>query len=356
MLYATRDQKLRVQLLVPSKLTLEDWGIAIVHETSFPDQAKGRLVLECQQPKIFTIDVRVPSWIKPDAILKVNGRAVEGDLVPGEFFSIHREWKSQDVIEYDYPYSVSWFPMPDNNDQATLMLGPLALVGRGANATQGALELPFSREDKQSLQSWIEPKGKGLEFQAIDLTGRKLDLVPYFKIGANTFFTGYWNLRGKTANYANTRNLALGKPTECSTPEPSGSNLEAFMRSAKAVDGNYGGSDDWYVKWFPNGLSPQWIIIDLEKIESISKVQWIEAREDLEAKIAYRYRIESSLDKSNWESVVDASENREFREVYEHLIPPRQTRYIRLTTLPHPDLKDHQARPKIAEIMVFGAE
>jgi hypothetical protein len=94
----------------------------------------------------------------------------------------------------------------------------------------------------------------------------------------------------------------------------------------------------------------------LEKVESISKVQWVAAREDLDAKIAYRYRIESSLDKSKWESVADASENRDFREVYEHPMAARRARYIKLTTLPHPDLKDHQARPKIAEIMVFGEE
>jgi hypothetical protein len=121
------------------------------------------------------------------------------------------------------------------------------------------------------------------------------------------------------------------------------------------VDGNYGGADDWYVKWFPNGLSPQWIIVDLEQDESVAKVHWLAAKEDLEAKIAYRYRIESSLDKTTWEPIADASENREFREVYEHTIPKRLARYIRLTTLPHPDLKDHQARPKIAEILVYGA-
>jgi hypothetical protein len=108
------------------------------------------------------------------------------------------------------------------------------------------------------------------------------------------------------------------------------------------------------VKWFPNGLSPQWIIVDLERDESVSKVQWLAAKEDLEATIAYRYRIDSSLDKTTWEPIADASENREFREVYEHTIPKRLARYIRLTTLPHPDLKDHQARPKIAEILVYG--
>ncbi|MFM8571555.1 MAG: beta-L-arabinofuranosidase domain-containing protein [Pirellula sp.] len=357
MIYSTRGQQLRVQLFVPSELTLKDWGIKLVQETDFPDQAKGRILLECQQPRRLTISVRVPIWTDQRARLKVNGQAVDGNLVPGEFYSIDREWKSEDRIEYDYPYTFRWYPMPDDQGQAALMLGPLALVGRGANETRGVLELPFGREDTQSLQGWLKPMDKRLEFQTTDTSGRKIEFVPYFKVAADTFFTGYWNLANKSdPQRSKSRNLALGKPTECSTPEPAGSNLEAFMRSAKAVDGNYGGPDDWYVKWFPNGLSPQWIIVDLENVESISKVQWVAAREDLDAKIAYRYRMESSLDKSNWESIADASENRDFHEVYEHSLPPQRARYIRLTTLPHPDLKDHQARPKIAEIMVFGAE
>jgi DUF1680 family protein len=357
MIYSTRGQQLRVQLFVPSELTLKDWGIKLVQETDFPDQAKGRILLECQQPRRFTISVRVPIWTDQRARLKVNGQAVDGKLVPGEFYSIDREWKSEDRIEYDYPYTFRWYPMPDDQGQAALMLGPLALVGRGANETRGVLELPFGREDTQSLQGWLKPMDKRLEFQTTDTSGRKIEFVPYFKVAADTFFTGYWNLANKSdPQRSKSRNLALGKPTECSTPEPAGSNLEAFMRSAKAVDGNYGGPDDWYVKWFPNGLSPQWIIVDLENVESIAKVQWVAAREDLDAKIAYRYRMESSLDKSNWESIADASENRDFHEVYEHSLPPQRARYIRLTTLPHPDLKDHQARPKIAEIMVFGAE
>ena len=357
MIYSTSGERLRVQLFVPSELKLPDWGIKLVHETDFPEQAKGRLVLECRQPRRFTISVRVPSWANSTASLKVNGQSVDGSLVSGEFYSIDRQWKSQDEIQYDYPYSFRWYSMPDDQDQAMLMLGPLALVGRGANETQGGLELPFDREDTGSLQGWLKPTDKSLEFQTTDTLGRKMEFVPYFKVGADTFFTGYWNLANKSdPQGSKPRNLALGKPTECSTPEPVGSNLEAFMRSAKAVDGNYGGQDDWYVKWFPNGLSPQWIIVDLERDESIAKVQWVAAREDIDAKIAYRYRIESSLDKSKWESIAEASENREFREVYEHLIESRRARYIRLTTLPHPDLKEHQARPKIAEIMVFGEE
>jgi uncharacterized protein len=363
MIYAMKSDELRVQLFIPSTLQHADWGVTILQTTEFPMRPRGKLLVESKTPKRFTISVRVPSWTGTGGSLTVNGEAIDGKLVAGEFYAIEREWKSQDVIEYEYPFNTQIVAMPDDENQVAFVHGPLVMVGLGANDSRGWLELPFDRRDSQALQGWFKPNltgfagGSTLDFEAEDAAGRKILFRPYYQVGSNAFFTGYWQL-GKRPyqDIIKERNLALGKPTECSTPEPVGSNLEAFMRSAKAVDGNYGGPDDWYVKWFPNGLSPQWIIVDLEQDESVSMVQWLAAKEDLEAKIAYRYRIDSSLDKTTWEPIADASENREFREVYKHMIPKRIARYIRLTTLPHPDLKDHQARPKIAEILVYGAK
>ncbi|MEI6527855.1 MAG: beta-L-arabinofuranosidase domain-containing protein, partial [Planctomycetota bacterium] len=363
MIYAMKNDELRVQLFIPSTLRHADWGVTILQTTEFPMRPRGKLLVESKTPKRFTISVRVPSWTGTRGSLTVNGEAIDGKLVAGEFYAIEREWKSQDVIEYEYPFNTQIVAMPDDENQVAFVHGPLVMVGLGANDSRGWLELPFDRKDTQALQGWFKPKATGfaggstLDFEAEDAVGRKILFRPYYQVDSAAFFTGYWQL-GKRPyqDITKERNLALGKPTECSTPEPAGSNLEAFMRSAKAVDGNYGGPDDWYVKWFPNGLSPQWIIVDLEQDESVSMVQWLAAKEDLEAKIAYRYRIDSSLDKTTWEPIADASENREFREVYEHTIPKRLARYIRLTTLPHPDLKDHQARPKIAEILVYGAK
>lgn len=368
MIYMKRSDQIRVQLFVPSTLRIDDWGVSIVQQSEFPEKSNGRLVIQCREPKRFCVSIRVPSWVDEGSSLKVNGKLIAGrgsesKLIPGEFYLIDRQWQDQDRIEYEYPYRMKIASMPDDQNQVAFMQGPLVMVGLGANQTRGWIELPFDPADNNAISGWLRPVSDAtspshlLDLEGQDSLGLRLFFRPYYQIGAGEFFTGYWQL-GKAPKQGDSagRNLALGKPTECSTPEPAGSNLEAFMRSAKAVDGNYGGPDDWYVKWFPNGLSPQWIIVDLERVELVSKVQWIAAKEDLDAKIAYRYRIESSQDRTDWESLADASENREFREVYDHSIPVRRARYIRLTTLPHPELKDHQARPKIAEIMVFGQE
>ncbi|MFM7974659.1 MAG: hypothetical protein ACKN9S_18910 [Pirellula sp.] len=72
----------------------------------------GRLVIESKESKRFTVSIRVPSWVDEGASLKVNGKliagqGVESKLVPGEFYSIDRQWQDQDRIEYEYPYDHS---------------------------------------------------------------------------------------------------------------------------------------------------------------------------------------------------------------------------------------------------------
>ncbi|MFM7516644.1 MAG: hypothetical protein ACKO3V_06860 [Pirellula sp.] len=72
----------------------------------------GRLVIESKESKRFAVSIRVPSWVDEGASLKVNGKliagqGVESKLVPGEFYSIDRQWQDQDRIEYEYPYDHS---------------------------------------------------------------------------------------------------------------------------------------------------------------------------------------------------------------------------------------------------------
>ena len=372
MIYASQTDQIRVQLFIPSKAHFDALGLTLKQNTQFPFTPQGSLAIEELNPKPtygneFNIAIRIPSWCTEQATLSVNDVPIDAPLTPGSFYSIRRNWKQGDTISYHFPYTLQLYPMPDDPNQVALVQGPLVLAGVGANDNRAQIELPFEHSDHKALQSWLQPVPENatlLDAKATDANGKEILFRPYFQIGADEFFTGYWNLGKRPQPQSNTKkNLALGKPTECSTPLPEGSNLECFMRAAKAVDGNYGGDDDWYVKWFPNGLSPQWIIVDLTKPEAIGAIRWIPAKEDLDAQIPYRYRIETSTDKQTWTTLADASENNTFQPAYEHtskqpdstLLPTQNltARYVRLTTLPNPNYKDHQARPKIAEILVF---
>lgn len=378
MIYAVKNDQIRVQLFVPSQVHFESLGLTLKQTTNFPYSPTGILsvekVSESSISDQVTLALRIPSWCKSPTI-KLNDVSISDPITPGSFFTIRRQWKQGDSIEYHFPYTLQISPMPDDINQVAFVQGPLVLVGVGANDHQATLILPFKPDDSAALQDWIQPVNpienstpastktiditNRLDAQAQDADGNKILFRPYFQIEAEQFFTGYWNLVQNDSDSTPSlkklplKNLALGKPTTCSTPLPEGSNLECFMRSAKAVDGNYGGADDWYVKWFPNGLSPQWIIVDLLQSQPIGSVRWIPAKEDLEAQIPYRYQIETSNDQQTWEPLADASENNTFQSAYDHPIQNRTARYVRLTTLPNPNYKEHQARPKIAELLVF---
>jgi hypothetical protein len=203
------------------------------------------------------------------------------------------------------------------------------------------------------LDTWFIPAKEGkLHFIARDGAGRSIHFKPYYQVGGGEFFTGYWDIV-KTSAIVDDHNIALGKPTQCSTPDPIGCNLESFMCSGKAVDGQYGGDDDWYVKWFPNGMAPQWITVDLERELEISGTEWFPAVEDVKANVGYRYKIESSPNNETWHIYDDHASNTTPAKSYPHQAAV-SARYMRLTVFPPPDPKDNQVRPKIAEFKIFG--
>jgi hypothetical protein len=353
LIYTHQEDRLRINLAIASRLDWPELQASFIQETNFPFGDAGTITVQSKLPKSFTIELRIPNWTTKAPSISINGQAVE---VSGRFVVLKRTWQDGDRIEYHFPQTFTIETTPDDKRQFSILRGPLVMTGIGTDPKMGRWVAPSLDSPFVSISpspSSPKPDVFDLTFQATDHGGRSVQLKPYFLIAADQFFTATWNLVQAHPPEEEKRNLALGKPTLCSTPEPEGTNLECFMRSSKAVDGLFGGDDDWYVKWFPNGMSPQWIIVDLQRPEAIESVRWIPAKEDSDANIAYRYRIESSLDGENWKLLADASNNQKAETAYQHAAGGT-ARWIRLTTLPNPAVKDHQARPKISEIQVFA--
>ena len=356
MIYSHTNEEIFVNLFIASSVRWPAKKITLEQKTSFPREDRGTLLIAGDAPTDFTLALRVPSWCGDSPKIWVNGELNQDNPTKGSFIRMHRTWKPGDRVEFQFPLPFSFYPMPDDPKQVALMVGPIVLVGVGAREFLGELvgDLENPSSKLCQLDMWLKRvSNESLDFVGVDDASREILFRPYYQIGADQFFTGYWDLVPEPKPRSGPRNLALGKKTQCSTPIPEGSNLECFMRSAKAVDGQYGGADDWYVKWFPNGMSPQWLIVDLEEAHDIDAIEWVPAREDSDAMLAYRYRVEVSSNGKDWQEVADASDNDLANNSYRHEVTI-SGRYVRLTTLPNPKLKDHQARPKIAELMVFG--
>ena len=355
-IYSHNEDGLRVNLFIDSALNWSEKGLLVKQTTRFPEEPSTTLTITAKKPITMDIGVRVPEWCEKGFEISVNGSPQKVGIVAGSYATIKRTWKSGDVITCKMPMSFGKDPMPDKANQMAFLYGPLVMVGEGVRPWLGELVGDPSDADSwvNQLDQWFKPRDGGkLHFSARDSAGRQVDFKPYYQVGGDEYFTGYWDVV-KKPTIEDDHNLALGKPTECSNPNTSGSNVEAFMRPGKAVDGQYGGADDWYVKWFPNGMAPQWITVDLGKSEQIVATEWFPAAEDIKEKLYYPYTMELSDDGENWKMFDDQSSNSEFSESYRHEGRER-ARYVKLTVLPRPDLEGNAARPKIAELKVFGS-
>ncbi len=348
MIYSRSDEGLRVNLFIASTLGWTEKKIRVIQSTRFPEDPHTDLYLEMSQPVETAIAIRRPPWCGEGFSIRVNGKPFPTDAKPGSYVNISRRWNNADRIDVALPMSFSKYRMPDKPSQMAFLCGPVVLVGQGAR--------PHGSElvgEPGDLDSWFKPvSGRPLHFTATDKAGRIIALKPYHKVSSGEYFTGYWDVVEKPTA-ADETNIALGKHVTCSTPETGGANVEAFMRPEKAVDGQYGGADDFYTKWLPNGISPQWIAVDLGGSHKITGTEWIPAEEDIEARIPYRCKIEFSTDGEKWEIYEDSSENNDFSKYYKHSRSVTAS-HMRLTTLPFPGLEGNAARPKIAEFRIFG--
>ena len=110
------DRRLRHQFLLPgqgrhlrqpvysfARLLVAECGTpcTLTQQTSYPTANTTQLQLEMARPENFTIYVRVPAWADAKTRISVNGKRVEGDVVPGKFFALSRTWKNGDRVEYE---------------------------------------------------------------------------------------------------------------------------------------------------------------------------------------------------------------------------------------------------------------
>jgi hypothetical protein len=119
-----------VNLFVPSRLRFQQQGakFSLEQQTRYPFTGETALRLTGDNPRSFTIALRVPAWAGASTSISINGRRWQGDTHPGAFASIQREWKSGDTIEYTID-RVQRLEAVDHEHPNTvaLMAGPLAL-------------------------------------------------------------------------------------------------------------------------------------------------------------------------------------------------------------------------------------
>src|SRR6185369_11395301 len=127
-IYYESDDKLWVNLYVPSTAKWQAAGATVTMDTTFPDGDVATLKFAMCRPKAFTLALRRPSWAGEDFIVYVDGKPVPNLPAPGSYVELKRTWKTGDILLVKVPKTLRIEGLPDNRNRAALMWGPLVLA------------------------------------------------------------------------------------------------------------------------------------------------------------------------------------------------------------------------------------
>ncbi|PHQ30547.1 beta-L-arabinofuranosidase domain-containing protein [Leeuwenhoekiella nanhaiensis] len=208
LIYAKAEDKLYVNLFIPSEVKWEEKQASLKQETRFPEANFTELIWQSRKKTKATLMLRYPEWVAAGALkVYVNGKLQELEAKPGSYIALERKWKNGDRIRMEMPMHLSLEQIPDESGYVSVKYGPLVLAAvtgdedqkgmfadnsRGGHIANGPF-LPLTKaptfvaKADESLLDQIKPiAGKPLKFTASQLlypdAYTDLVLQPFYKI------------------------------------------------------------------------------------------------------------------------------------------------------------------------------
>lgn len=155
-------------------------------DTQFPYGMDVTIEIENAQPVKGDIHLRIPSWASKKMSISINGE-VQGEGVPGSYYTLGRQWKQGDKITFTLPaeFKVTKYEGKEpgfENDHYALEYGPILMAAVGVKGKK-ILEINSNIE---SLVSKLQPVvGKPLHFT---IKGdNQFEYWPYFEVQDEPF-------------------------------------------------------------------------------------------------------------------------------------------------------------------------
>ncbi len=144
--YHKTDDTLYVNLYMPSTVTWEEKGVAVVQENQFPSENTKLTVnaLEGASASAFDMKLRVPYWAENGFTVTVNGDTVIENPEVTTYVALE-DIKVGDVIEIYMPFGYHLDETPDQlngTNVASIMYGPFVMVAQLDSTDWKTLVLP----------------------------------------------------------------------------------------------------------------------------------------------------------------------------------------------------------------------
>jgi hypothetical protein len=129
-IYGKSDEKLYLNLFIPSEVYWKEMGATIRQETSFPDKPSTTLTILTKKDTRFSIAVRHPWWIKSDSLeMRINGEVHKLASRPGTYLDVNRTWKNGDRVELLLPMELTIEGLRNSDQYSAILYGPILLAG-----------------------------------------------------------------------------------------------------------------------------------------------------------------------------------------------------------------------------------
>lgn len=129
-MYFRAPQAVYVNLYMPSTLrwTENSAALSLTQESEYPYEDHVTFTIASSRPADLTLNFRIPEWAE-GASVSVNGARQKGLAIPGRFAAIHREWKTGDRVELEFPLKMRVESIDaQHTETAALVRGPLVLM------------------------------------------------------------------------------------------------------------------------------------------------------------------------------------------------------------------------------------
>lgn len=140
--YSKTDDTVWVNLYGGSTLDTELAGqpLKLMQKTNYPWDGHVRVTIDQCPDSPLALKLRIPGWAEA-ATLSINGGAVKGQITPGTYAEIRRQWKPGDVVELDMPMPArlmeSHPQVEETRNQVAVQRGPIVYCLESPDLPEG---------------------------------------------------------------------------------------------------------------------------------------------------------------------------------------------------------------------------
>lgn len=206
MVYTHRDNGIACNLFTENDATItlgNQNAVRISQKTQYPFDGKIMLKISPSQSVNFPLYIRIPEWAN-GAEIKLNGKAVSGDIKPGTYFKVNNNWSKDNMVEINFPIQIKFteaseYAIKPQGTEDIYRVNWMALIrGPLVYATNGLIngvdrEKNFRLSAKDGVNFLKPVNNKGLPAYELTLAGQKpLLFLPYYEAGGR--IPGAWRL------------------------------------------------------------------------------------------------------------------------------------------------------------------